>query len=199
MNEPQDEFAALMARVCRGDEEEALAALIALYEPAIRRAAEVLLGRDLRSSIDPTDLVQSVHLEMILGLRRGKLAIASPGHLRSLAVTLLRHNYIEHWRRCRRQARHNTAIALTGGLPRGWTSTSLHAIDPALAAEYNDLVDHLYRHLRANDRRLIGLRVQGYRTREIADELGLNPVVVRMRLSRLRRRLRRENLPIDRI
>ena len=82
MNEPQDEFAALMARVCRGDEEEALAALIALYEPAIRRAAEVLLGRDLRSSIDPTDLVQSVHLEMILGLRRGKLAIASPGHLR---------------------------------------------------------------------------------------------------------------------
>jgi RNA polymerase sigma-70 factor (ECF subfamily) len=198
MNEPQDDFAALMARVCR-DEEEALAALIALYEPAVRGAADILLGRALRSSIDPTDLVQSVHLDMILGLRRKKLAIASARHLRSLAVTLLRHKYIEHWRRHRRQARYSTELALTGGPAGGWPSTSLLAIDPARAAEYNDLVDHLYRHLRAEDRRLIGMRLQGYRTAEIADELGIDPVVVRMRLSRLRRRLRQENLPIDRI
>src|SRR5262249_37722823 len=102
MNESENEFAALMARVCH-DDDEALAALISLYEPAIRRAADVLLGKPLRSSIDPTDLVQSVHLEMILGLRRRKLVIVSPGHLRSLAVTLLRHKYIEHWRRHRCQ------------------------------------------------------------------------------------------------
>ena len=130
MNEPDDDFLALLARVCR-DDGEALAALIALYEPAIRRAARTLLGRALRSSIDPTDLVQSVHLEMILGLRMRKLAVDSPGHLRSLAMTLLRHNYIEHWRRHRRQVRHQAALALTDRPARGSHSKSRHEIDPA--------------------------------------------------------------------
>ena len=64
MNEPENEFATLMTRV-RLDDNQALAALITLYEPKIRRAAQVLLGKALRSSIDATDLVQSVHLQLI--------------------------------------------------------------------------------------------------------------------------------------
>lgn len=44
MNESDDEFHALMARVDR-DDNQALARLIALYEPTIRRSAHVLLGK----------------------------------------------------------------------------------------------------------------------------------------------------------
>ncbi len=65
------------------------------------------------------------------------------------------------------------------------------------AAEYNDLLDHLYRHLPVEDRRMVVMRLQGYRTGEIAAELGVAPAVLRVRLSRLRKRLRREKPPAE--
>jgi RNA polymerase sigma-70 factor (ECF subfamily) len=196
MSEPEDEFAALMARV-RRDDNQALATLIALYEPEIRRVAKFLLGRALRSSLDPTDLVQSVHLQLMLGLKQQKFAIASPEQLRSLAATLLRHKFIQHWRRHRCQTRHQTNLAL-GGSPAGTRAAmTLRELDPAQAAEYNDLVDHLYRYLGVEDRRLVVMRLQGYRTGEIAAELGIEPAVLRVRLSRLRKRLREEKPPAE--
>jgi RNA polymerase sigma-70 factor, ECF subfamily len=196
MNESEEAFIALMARV-RLDDNQALAELIMLYEPMIRRAAHVLLGRALRSALDPTDLVQSVHLQLILSLKRKNLSIGSPEQLRSLAATLLRHKFIEHWRRHRCQVRHRIALAATGAREDGKTAIALRELDPAWAAEYQDVLDHLYRQLRTDDRRLVVMRLQGYRTGEIAAELGIEPVVVRMRLSRLRKRLRSEKPPTD--
>ena len=188
MNQSDDQFMALMARV-RLDDNQALAGLIMLYEPTIRRAAHALLGKALRSSVDPTDLVQSVHLQLILGLKTRKLSFGSPEHLRSLALTLLRHKVIEHWRHHRCQARHSTNLTIAG-VPTRWDGTTpLREIDPARVAEYNDLVDHLFRHLRAEDRRVVVMRFQGYRTTEIAAELGIDPATLRMRLSRIRKRL----------
>ncbi len=68
-------------------------------------------------------------------------------------------------------------------------AASVHALDPARTAEYNDFVDYLVRYLRADDQRLVVMRLQGYRSREIAEELGIDPAVLRVRLSRLRKRL----------
>ncbi len=169
-----------------------MATLIALYEPEIRRAAQFLLGKVLRSLLDPTDLVQSVHLQLMIGLKQKKLTINSPEQLRSMAVTLLRHQFIHHWRRHRCQARHNRALAMTSAQTNGKTAMALRELDPARAAEYQDLLDHLYLHLRVEDHRLVVMRLQGYRTGEIAAELGIDPTVLRMRLSRLRKRLRQE-------
>jgi RNA polymerase sigma-70 factor, ECF subfamily len=194
MSEQENEFAALMARV-HLDDNQALGQLIDLYEPEIRRAAQFLLGKAMRSSLDPTDLVQSVHLQLILGLKQKKFAVDGPERLRSLAVTLLRHKFIQHWRRHRCQARHDTALARTSAPTEGRTSPGRREPDPARAAEYNDLLDHLYRHLRVEDRRIVLMRLEGYRTGEIAAELGVAPAVLRVRLSRLRKRLRREKPP----
>jgi RNA polymerase sigma factor (sigma-70 family) len=191
MLEPTNEFAALMAQV-RLDDNEALARLITLYEPEVWRAAQVLLGRALRSSLDPADLVQSVHLLLLEGLKQKKFSIGSAEQLRSLAVTVLRHKFIQHWRRYRCQARHDTARAMTNASADGRMTMALRELDPARAAEYNDLLDNLYRHLRIEDRRLVVMRLQGYRTAEIAAELGIAPAVLRVRFSRLRKRLRQK-------
>ncbi len=181
MSEQENEFGALMARVRLADN-QALGHLIALYEPEIRRAAQVLLGRDLRSLLDPTDLVQSVHLQLILALKQEKIAVGSPEQLRSLAVTLLRHKFIQHWRRHRCQARHYTSLAGAGAPIRETSTTAPREVDPARAAEYNDLLDHLERHLRIEDRRLVIMRLQGYRTAEIAADLGIEPAILHTRL-----------------
>ena len=196
MSEPENEFAELMARVRLGDN-RALATLISLYEPDIRRTAHILLGRAMRSSLDPSDLVQSVHLQLILSLKQKNLVIGSPEQLRSLAVTLLRHRLIEHWRHHRCQVRHNTALAMSMTSLDGRTNRTPGDPDPVRAAEYKDSLNYLYRHLRAEDRRLIIMRLQGYRTGEIAAELGIGAAVVRVRLSRLRKRLRQEHPPTE--
>jgi len=188
MDEPVDAFDELMSRVNREDQ-PAMAEMMALYEPDIRRAARALLGHALRSWIDPTDLVQSVHLQLLLALKQKRLAITSPEHLRSLALTMLRHRLFEQWRRRRCQARHDASLT-TDGLTRGRIVAPPRQVDPVRTAEYHDLVDHLFRKLGDEDRRIVVMRCQGYFTREIAAELGIDPAALRMRLSRLRKRLR---------
>jgi RNA polymerase sigma-70 factor (ECF subfamily) len=188
-----DDFAALVARVRLGDE-EALAALVKGYEAEVRLAARVLLGRSLRSHLDSTDLVQSVHRSLILGLRDDKITLASPEQLLGLAVTMVRRKVARHWRRLRRQKRLDTPAAETQGASDALTSLSSPAADPAQEAQYRDAVAHLFRNLHEEDRRLVELRLQGHSTAEAARQLGVDADVLRVRLSRLRRRLRERNL-----
>jgi RNA polymerase sigma factor (sigma-70 family) len=196
MIEPENNFAELMARV-RLDDDEALATLISMYEPKIRRAARLLLGKALRSSIDPTDLVQAVHLQLIRVLKQQRQVIVSPEHLREFAATVLRHKFIQHWRRHRCAARHTASLAEAGGRSVERARKLAAAVDPARTAEFKDMLDHLCRRLRTEDRRLIVMRIQGYRTEEIAGELGTSAAVLRVRLSRLRERLRKEKPLIE--
>jgi RNA polymerase sigma-70 factor (ECF subfamily) len=65
---------------------------------------------------------------------------------------------------------------------------------PAEVAEYNDTLKYLYSKLEEKDRQVVDLRLQGYSTAEVARRLGLDADVLRVRLSRLRRRLRDSNL-----
>ena len=191
MSEPEYKFDALMEHVRLGDN-RALAVLIALYEPEIARTAQGLLGRALRSLLDPTDLVQSVHVQLILGLKQKKFSVANPDQLRSLALTLLRHKFIQHWRRYLCQVRHNSALVMTAAPLERRIAAAGGELDPAQSAEYKELLDRLYGHLRIEERRLVVMRLQGYSTREIAAELRIDPAALRVRLSRLRKRLRQE-------
>ena len=63
---------------------------------------------------------------------------------------------------------------------------------PAALAQYHDQVEQLFRQLDSNERHILALRVDGYTTAEIAQQLGLNRghVTLRVRLTRLRERLR---------
>jgi RNA polymerase sigma-70 factor (ECF subfamily) len=64
----QKEFAALLARVRRGDD-AALTELTQLYERDVWIAARVRLGTALRPYLDQIDLVQSVHCSLLSGLQ----------------------------------------------------------------------------------------------------------------------------------
>ncbi len=130
MIEPATDFAELMARV-RLDDDQALATLISMYEPKIRRSAKLLLGKALRSSIDPTDLVQAVHLQLISVLKQQRQVILGPEHLREFAVTVLRHKLIQQWRHHRCAVRHTASLAEAGGRPVERARELAAAVDPA--------------------------------------------------------------------
>jgi RNA polymerase sigma-70 factor (ECF subfamily) len=189
MPESADEFAALVARVRQGDE-TALAALLHCYEAEVRLAARVLLGRALRCHLDSADLVQSVHHTLMLGLRQHKFELAGPKQLLGLAVTLVRRKVARHWRRHQRQQRLECPTAETNGYSDLLTARQSSEADPAQIAQYQDALQYLCSQVDARDRRLIELRLQGCSTAEAARQLGLDADVLRVRLSRLRRRLR---------
>jgi len=192
MVESPDDFPILIARARLGDE-EALAELFQRYEPEVRVAARVLLGRALRVQLDSMDLVQSVYHCLLVGLRQNKFDLNTPQQLLGLAMTMVRRKVAHHWRRMRHLPR-STPAPETEGMGNVLTAATTPEPGPAETAQYNDTLRFLYSKLEDKDRQVVELRLQGYSTAEVARRLGLDADVLRVRLSRLRRRLRDGNL-----
>jgi RNA polymerase sigma-70 factor (ECF subfamily) len=196
MPEAPEPFASLLARA-RQEDPEALAQLVRQYESRVRLVARVLLGPALRPYLDTVDLVQSVHRTLMLGMRGDKHDISSPEKLVALALTLVRRKVARQWRRVQRQRRLGGGPADSGNLPELLLSLHSTEADPASAAQFNDALRHLCASLDAAEQRILELHLQGYRTAEIAAEMGLNPVALRVRLTRLRQRLRADGVLDD--
>jgi RNA polymerase sigma-70 factor (ECF subfamily) len=192
MVESPDEFPILIARARLGDE-EALTELFRRYEPEVRVAARVLLGRALRVQFDSVDLVQSVYHCLLVGLRDNKFEISTPQQLLGLAMTMVRRKVAHHWRRMRHLQRY-TPPPETEGVGNVLTAATTPEPGPAETAQYNDTLKYLFSKLEEKDRQVVELRLLGYSTAEVARRLGLDADVLRVRLSRLRRRLRDSNV-----
>jgi RNA polymerase sigma-70 factor (ECF subfamily) len=189
MSEAGSEFAALLAQARQGDK-SALAQLAQQYESKVRMVARVLLGPALRPYLDSVDLVQSVHHSLMLGLRRDKFDISSPEQLIALALTLVRRKVARHWRRLQRQKRLSGNSSDSGNIPQLLADLSSPEADPARAAQLKDALEQLYRDLDAPDQFMLELRLFGYNTSEIAEKVGIHPIALRVRMTRLRQRLR---------
>jgi RNA polymerase sigma factor (sigma-70 family) len=196
MADTNTEFAELLERARAGDE-AALARLVEHYEPKVRVIARVLLGPALRPYLDSTDVVQSVHRSLLVGLRGGKFDLAGPSALVALAVTMLRRKVARQWRHLRKQQRLSV-----GEAPEADPAAPLDARpgadpDPAAEAAFRDAAGKLYEQLTEPEQQMLDLRVQGFTTDEIAERLGLHPVALRVRFSRLRKRLEENGVPTD--
>jgi RNA polymerase sigma factor (sigma-70 family) len=189
MLEATEAFTGLLARAHDGDP-AALSELLRQYESKVRLVARVLLGPALRPYLDSLDLVQSVHGSLLRGLRQDKFAISTPDHLIALALTLVRRKVARQWRHLRRQQRLERRETADGSLSDVLTSLSSPDDDPVKAAQFKDQVEHLSLNLKEAERRLLELRLQGYNLAEVAHEMGLSAVALRVRLTRLRQRLR---------
>jgi RNA polymerase sigma-70 factor (ECF subfamily) len=187
--EPPDSFAALIARA-RESDPAALAELVRRYEPRVRLVARVLLGPALQPYVDSMDLVQSVHRSVLRGVQEGKLAVSTPEELVALVRTMVRRKAARQWRRARRQRRLESGSCDSANLPDLLLALQSNEEDPARAAQLSEAVRRLCDGLDAGQRRLMELRLDGHTTAEIAAELGLSDVALRVRLTRLRQRLR---------
>jgi len=186
MTEGQDDFATLMTRVRLGDR-EALLCLLACYERQVQRVARHLLGRKLRPRLDPSDLLQSVHRTLILGLQANKFTVCSEQKLVSLALAVARNKIARAARDLRYEGRHASLLETA---PSAQASTRSDREDPARQLEYSEAVEGVFARLNEADRDLLRLRLEGHSTADVARLLGQNADVLRVRLSRLRRQLR---------
>jgi RNA polymerase sigma-70 factor (ECF subfamily) len=107
-----------------------------------------------------------------------------------LALTIVRRKVARQWRRHRRQQRLEMGDSIAGNLPALLLSLSSPDADPAAEATLRDQIERLLSQLGDTERRVMELRLEGFTTAEVARQLGLDSDVLRVRLSRLRRRLR---------
>jgi RNA polymerase sigma-70 factor (ECF subfamily) len=198
MADTNTEFAELLERARAGDE-AALARLVEQYEPKIRVVARVLLGPALRPYLDSTDVVQSVHRSLLVGLRGGKFDLAGPSGLVALAVTMLRRKVARQWRHLRKQQRLSVGDALEEAPADPLDARPGSAPDPAAEAAFRDAAKNLYEQLSEPEQQMLDLRLQGFTTDDIAERLGLHPVALRVRFSRLRKRLEESGVPTDQL
>jgi RNA polymerase sigma factor (sigma-70 family) len=188
MPETIDDFRGLMQQAQAGNE-AALAQLCEHYEPKIRIVARVLLGPALRPHFDSLDLVQSVHRSLLVGLRQEKFDISTPENLMALATTMVRRKVARKWRTAQRQLRLDRSPNQSS-IQDMLVSLSTSEADPARVAEHRDEISKLYEQLDETERRILELRSEGFTTNEVAEQLGLSGVALRVRMTRLRQRLR---------
>lgn len=186
----------LVAQARQGDQ-AAMARLVDQYAAEVRMVARARLGAPLRPYVDSVDLVQSVHRSVLMGLRNDRFDVSNPGQLLALALTIVRRKTARHWRRVKRQQRLSGVGQRSGESPQLLALLSAPELDPARAAAAEDQAEQIYSKLEDTDRRLIQLRLEGYSTAEAARSMGLDPDVLRVRLSRLRKRLRESGLVTD--
>jgi RNA polymerase sigma factor (sigma-70 family) len=108
-----------------------------------------------------------------------------------LAVTIVRRKAAKHWRHLKRQQR---LSCVDDGSSESFVETMLSLRSPQSDAESevmnNELVADWLKDLDPVEQQLIQLRLEGYSTVEVARTLALDPDVLRVKLSRLRKRLR---------
>jgi RNA polymerase sigma-70 factor (ECF subfamily) len=187
--EPAVEFLDLLERGRNGDQ-EALTLLVQEYEREVRVMARVLLGPALRPYLDSVDLVQSVHRSLLIGLHGGRFQFNSPQDLLALAVTMVRRKVARQWRHLQRQKRLESVTSNSQNLPEVLVSLSSSTDDPVRAAQFNDQVRELCRHLSEAEYTILQMRLAGYDTAEIGAHLSLSSVALRVRMTRLRQRLK---------
>ena len=189
------DFAALAARAADGDE-VALNDLARLYEAKVRIVARAMLGPALRPYLDSVDLVQAVHASVLAGVREQRLDVSDPEKLTALAVSIVRRKVARQWRRAQRQRRlsghHNDHASTPDGLLGVLGSVGNMGTDPARIARFREQLSHVYGTITEAERQMLDLRLQGHSTAEMAAQLQLNPIALRVRLTRLRQRLEAE-------
>lgn len=190
------DFAELLARAGTGDR-AAEEAIVREYEPKVRMVARVLLGPALRPYLESGDLAQSVHRSIILGLREGRFSFAGPEQLVGLALTILRRKAAKHWRKLQRQQRLSGDRPANGELADTLANLADSQADPAEQAQYRDQLRRLCDELDHTEQRVLALRLDGFMLAEIADELGVSRVALRVRMTRLRQRLHAAGVAAD--
>ncbi|MEZ6133771.1 MAG: sigma-70 family RNA polymerase sigma factor [Pirellulaceae bacterium] len=188
MGDPDAAIAQLLDQASGGDE-SAITEIIQHFESEIRVIARRQLGNALRPYLDSMDLVQSIHLDLLCGLRDGKIEFTNKRQLMGFVTTVVRRKAAHHWRKHRRQQRQSGICPAEEGLADVVVSLKAHEQSEFSPADL-DQIEFVLNQLDPSDRQLVALRLEGYSTAEVARQLGVNPDVTRVRLSRLRKRLK---------
>jgi RNA polymerase sigma factor (sigma-70 family) len=162
----------------------AAADVVAAYEPFLRAVVRRNLPGQFRGQFDSVDVVQSVWVHVLRGVRSAGWRFADPAGFRALLRTLARRRLVSRFRHCRAAAERERVRAAnrdphgTAGQPR-----------PSEVAQEGELWDRMLALCPPAHHDVLRLRRGGLSLTEIAARTGLHEGSVRRVLRHLARRL----------
>jgi RNA polymerase sigma factor (sigma-70 family) len=205
-----EELKKMIANAEAGAREEAIGELITSFEKHVRRLARQMLSQRLRRLLSTEDVLSSVCIRLVTGLREGNVQLRTEEEfiklLRVMTQNIVRdkHAYDTAGKRDSRRQRSLTPggpddTAVDGGLavPDPGTPTPSFQVREE---ERRQILGRLYaeveRLLQADEWHLYKRRyIEGAELAVIGAEFGLGPDAVRMRLKRINEGLREKLKP----
>jgi RNA polymerase sigma-70 factor (ECF subfamily) len=183
-------FDNVLARLGLGDE-HAAEEVFRRYEPYLRKVVRRQLPAEMRSKFDSIDVVQSVWLDVLRGLRRAGWQFADAAHLKAFLVQATRNRFIDACRHHRQAAQREQA------LPQGSGEVELPSPQPrpSEVARAGELWEQMLALCPPEHRELLRLKREGLDAPEIAARLGLHEDSVRRVLRQLARQMALAQIP----
>lgn len=188
-----NQSADLMMRWRDGDQ-QAARELFLRYAERLLALARSRLSAKLARHVDPEDVVQSAYRSFFVGARDGRYILERSGDLWRLLVAITVHKIhgqVERHTAGKRAIARELAPGDESGLFGLQAVALAREPTPADAAALADTLEHVLGGLESRERRMVELRLQGYRLEEIAAELQRSERTVRRVLEQVKHELHR--------
>jgi RNA polymerase sigma-70 factor, ECF subfamily len=177
---------ALLNRWRTGDE-EAARQLFQLYVDRLISLARQRISQRLASRVDPEDVVQSVWRTFFHRIKDGQFHFEEEDDLCKLLARITVHKTFRQVAFHRAAKRDMNLEAGHGDAAQDQLLTLLdRGPTPEAANAFVDQLEHFLNRLRPEDRRIIELRMQGYKDVEIARMLSISDRKIRRLMERVR-------------
>lgn len=172
---------------CRQGDQDAARQLVDAYVERLLPLARRRISQRLASRVDAEDIVQSVFRTFFTRLKDDKFEIRDQDDLFRLLVRITLHKTL-------RQIAHHKAAKRDPNQETGHSDSAYEQLLQILAHEptpedtvsFLDQLEHFMQQLPSDDRRILELRLEGYSTDEIAQQLGTYDRKIRRVLERIR-------------
>jgi RNA polymerase sigma-70 factor (ECF subfamily) len=174
----------LLEKLSRGDLVAAEQLFVA-YEPYLRKLVRRYLPKQLRAKFDSVDVVQSVWVDVLHGLRQSGRCFANADHLRAFLVLVARHRLSDRVRHFRQASAREQQLAQTA--PDELPSCRLPR--PSEIVQADDLWEQLLALCPPAHHEVLRLKRAGLRSADIAAQTGLHEDSIRRILRKLARQM----------
>jgi RNA polymerase sigma-70 factor (ECF subfamily) len=173
----------LLERLNAGDE-SAISELFEQHTPYLRVVISRYLSGRLRAKFDTADVLQSVWVDLVRGIRERSWRFETAEQLRHFLTTITRNRFLNRIRHLRRSLETETSLPQSAE-----QSPVCEEPHPSEIAQANDLWQRLLQTCPPEYHSLLRLRRDGLSPEEIGQHVGMHPGSVRRILSSLARRL----------
>jgi RNA polymerase sigma-70 factor (ECF subfamily) len=171
----------------RAGDEDAARQLFAFYVDRLLSLARQRIGQRLASRVDPEDVIQSVFHSFFKGVKAGQYQIDDSDDVCKLLARITVHKTF-------RQIAFHQAAKRNFNMETGQGDEAqqqlLSLLDrgpsPEAANQFVDQLEHFLQQLRPEDRKILELRMQGYKDVEIAEKLNISDRKIRRLMERVR-------------
>jgi len=170
----------------RGGDDRAAEAIFARYFERLTALARSRLSLRLAQRTDPEDIVLSVYRSFFIAARQGRYSLSRGGDLWRLLASITKHKLLRQVRQQTADRRSIDGECRLTQVEEGEFVERQHPPSPEEAVALADELERVLAHLDRFGKRVLELRLQGFRLSEIADDTGRSERSVRRSLSQIR-------------